>query len=129
MVNENNYVSANVTVVGLAGGEWEVRELGNSGYQQAELSIAVSKGYKNKETDEWVDKGTDWYKLTATPNYAEENWPEVGKGDRVRVEDARLEARPYTKNNGEAAVELRLQYGELTVVSAKEPVDVSNGFV
>lgn len=128
MVNENNYVGSNATVVGLAGGEWEVRDLGTSGYQQAELSIAVSKGYKDKE-DQWVDQGTDWYKLVATPDYAADNWPEVGKGDKVRVEDAKLEARAYVKKDGTPDVELRLRYGSLEVVKAKETADMSGGFV
>ena len=127
MVNENNYVGSNATVVGVAGGEWQVRELGSSGYSQAELSIAVGKGYKNKETGEWVDQGTDWYKLVATPDYASDNWPEVGPGDKVRVDEARLEARTYNKNDGTAAVELRLQYGSLSVVSKKETATASAG--
>lgn len=120
MTNENNYIGSNVTVVGLAGGAWKVRELGDKGFKQAELSISVSKGYKNKETNEWVDQGTDWYTLTATPDYAEQNWPEVGPGDKVRVDEAKLTLRPYTKKDGEPGVDAKLQFGYLSVVSKKQ---------
>lgn len=121
MVNENNYDGAHATIVGRAGGEWSVREFGN-GNSQAELSIAVGKGYKDKATGEWVDQGTDWYRLISTPDYATQNWPEVGPGDKVRVEDARQEVRSYIKNDGTAAHSIDLRFGTLTVVQAKQPV-------
>ena len=121
MVNENNYVGANITVVGTAGGPWQVRDLGQSGFKQAELSIAVSQGYKDKKNnDEWVDKGTAWYTLTAKPEYAEENWPEVGAGDKVRVDEAKLTLRTYKKQDGEPGLEARLEFGHLSVVSKKQ---------
>lgn len=130
MVNENNYIGSSATVVGVAGGQWEVKTLGTSGYEQAELSIAVGKGYK--KDGEWVDQGTDWYRLVAKPDYASDNWPEVEKGDRVRVDDAKLEARVYKKNDGEPGLELRLSFGALSVVKkaeAREKADLSGGFV
>jgi len=128
MVNENNYVGANLTVVGTAGGEWQVRDLGTTGRQQAELSIAVSKGYKDKESGDWVDQGTDWYTLTATPDYAASNWPEVGPGDKVRVDDAKLTLRTYTKKDGEAGVDAKLQFGSLSVVQKKQQEEFAGGF-
>jgi len=132
MVNENNYVGANITVVGTAGGPWQIRDLGQSGFKQAELSIAVSKGYKDKNNNnEWVDQGTDWYTLTATPQYAEDNWPEVGAGDKVRVDEAKLTLRPYTKKDGEPGVDAKLQFGYLSVVSKKQAAQenaFANGF-
>lgn len=117
-LNPNNYDGARVVIVGRAGGAAEVREFGNGG-SQAQLSIAVGKGYKNRDTGEWVDTGTDWYTLTATPDYADENWPAVAKGDKVRVDDAKLEFRPYIRKDGEAGVEARLSYGTLVVVERK----------
>jgi single-stranded DNA-binding protein len=124
--NPNNYPGATVSpVVGLAGGEYTVREFPNGG-SQAQLSIAVGKGYKDKNTDTWVDTGTDWYTLVASTDYAADNWPEVGKGDTVRVDDARLECRPYTKNDGTAAADLQLRFGTLVVVKKKEDRGASN---
>jgi single-stranded DNA-binding protein len=112
-INPNNYDGATVTVVGRAGGEPQSKFEG----KVVELSIAVGKGYK--KDGEWVDTGTDWYTLSATPQWAEENWPQVGKGDKVRVDGARLESREYTKRDGGAGLALNLRYGDLRVVEAK----------
>ena len=118
-INPNNYPGSNVVVVGSAGGPVEVRTFPNGG-SQAQLSIAVGKGYKDKDTGEWQDKGTDWFTLGASPEYAEQNWPIIGAGDTVRVDNARLEARPYTKNDGTAAVDLQLRFGTVVVVKKKD---------
>ena len=118
-VNPKNFPGASATIVGSAGGPMEVREFPNGG-SQAQLSIAVGKGYKDKDTGEWQDKGVDWYTLVASVDYAEDNWPSIGKGDTVRVDNARLEARPFKRNNDEPAVDLQLRYGTLVVVKRKE---------
>lgn len=117
-INSKNYPGANAVIVGRAAGPYEVREFKNGG-SQAQLSIAVNLGYKNKQTDEWVDTGTNWYTLTASTDYASENWPEVGKGDTVRVDDARLELKGYIKKDGTADVDATLRFGTLVVVEAK----------
>lgn len=125
-INSNNYPGATAVIVGTAGGPYEVRDFGNGG-SQAQLSIAVGKGYKDKKTDQWVDTGTDWYTLTATPDWAEQNWPNVDKGDKVRVDDARLELKGYKKNNGEIGVDATLRYGTLALVeSASSRKSASN---
>lgn len=125
-VNSKNFPGATVVVVvGSAGGPPQVRSF-EKGSSQSELSIAVSKGYKNKTTGDWVDTGTDWYTLIATEDYANQNWPDVGKGDKVRVEDARLEFKPYLRKTGEAGVEATLRFGTLVVVESKESRGASN---
>lgn len=117
-INPNNYDGANITIVGRAGGEYEVREFPNGG-KQAQLTIAVGKGYKDRTSGEWKDTGTDWYSVTATPEYAAENWPAIGSGDKVRVDNGRLEARVYKTKDDDPRVELRITYGTLVVVEAK----------
>ena len=116
-INPNNYPGANVTVVGTAAGPWKTREFPNGG-SVAELSVAVNNGYKEKNTNEWVDTSTNWYTASATPEYASENWPEVGPGDRVRLDDGRLEARAFT-SQGEAKAALDIRFAKVTVVSRK----------
>lgn len=115
-INSKNYDGSSVVVVGRAGGPVEIKSFDKGG-SQAQLSIAVGKGYK--KDGEWVDTGTDWYTLTATADWANQNWPNVGKGDKVRVDDARLEFKPYLKRDGEAGVEATLRYGSLVIVEAK----------
>lgn len=126
-INPNNYPGANITIVGRAGGTYEIREF-PSGGEQAELSIAVGKGYKNRESGEWVDTGTDWYTLIASPKWAEENWPEIGPGDTVRVDDGRLETRTYLNKDKEPRADLQVRFGTLVVVQAKadKPAAKSN---
>ena len=114
--NPNNFSGATVSIVGQAGGPYEVKTFGNGG-SQAQLSIAVGKGYK--KDGEWVDTGTDWYTLTAQTEYAEANWPNVEKGDKVRVDDSRLELKGYPKNDGTVGVEALLKYGTLVIVDKK----------
>lgn len=123
MVNENNYPGANVTVVGTAAGPYEVREIGQTGAQQAQISIAVSKGYRNKTTNEWVDQGTDWYTLTSSVAHAEENFVGISKGDTVRVDDAKLTLRTFLKKDGTAGVDAKLQFGYVTIVKKKEQTE------
>lgn len=115
-INPKNFPGANITVVGTAGGEYEIREFPNGG-EQAQLSVAVGKGYK--KDGEWVDTGTDWYTLVASPDWASSNWPHVGKGDKVRIDDGRLEARAYLNKDKDARVDLQVRFGTLTVVEAK----------
>lgn len=117
-VNPNNYDGASAVIVGRAGGPVEIKTF-DKGPSQAQLSVAVSKGYKDKNTDKWVDTGTDWYTLIATEDYANNNWPDVQKGDKVRIEDARLELKGFVKKDNTAGVEATLRFGTLVVVESK----------
>jgi len=116
-INPKNYDGASVVIVGNAGGPMEIKSFEGSNNSQAQLSVAVGKGYK--KNDQWVDTGTDWYTLIASVDYAQQNWPDIESGDKVRIDGARLEFRPYKKKDGEAGVEAQLRFGTLTVVSSK----------
>ena len=115
-MNQKDYDGANACIVGRAGGPVQVKKFDKGG-SQAELSIAVGKGYK--KNDEWVDTGTDWYTLTATEEWANQNWPDIQKGDKVRLDDTRLEFKPYAKKDGTPGVEASLRYGTVVIVEAK----------
>lgn len=114
-INPNDYPGANVTIVGYAGGEVEERSFPKGG-SVAQLSIGVGTGYK--KDDEWVDTGTNWYTLTASPDYAQENWPVVEKGDKVRIDDARLEFKSYNTKDGDARTDATLRFGTLVVLES-----------
>lgn len=119
MSNDNNYTGIHIdNIVGVAGGEKTVRHFENGG-GQAELSVAVSHGYKNKQTNEWVDTGTSWIRVKATADYAADNWPEVGKGDKVRLNGGRLETREFERNDGTKGQSFELVYAEVQVLVAK----------
>lgn len=86
--------------------------------RQTEVSIAVGKGYKDKTTDQWVDKGTDWYTFVTRGDY-QSSVAGIEKGDRVEVTDAKLEQRLYSKNDGSPGVQNELNYGEIVVLERK----------
>ena len=111
-VNPQNYVGARSFIVGHAGGEPRDTPFGTR-----ELSIAVSQGYK--KDGEWVEQPSAWYVLSATVGYAEDNWPPVGKGDKVRVDDAKQETREYTDKEGKLRTQIKLSYGALSVLESK----------
>ena len=125
-INPNNYDGANITVVGRAGGEPQRKDF-NGGGSISELSIAVSQGYK--KDGEWVDTGTTWYTLTASGDYAADNWPVVGKGDKVRVDDGRLETREFTRKDGSTGQQFQIRFGTLTVVESKSAKTGGDGFI
>lgn len=115
-INPGNYDGVNVTVVGRAGGEVATKTFDGGG-SQAELSIAVGQGYK--KNGEWVDTGTTWYRLVAAGDYAQDNWPAVGKGDKVRIDDGRLETREFQRKDGTTGQSFEIRFGTLTVVESK----------
>jgi NDP-sugar pyrophosphorylase family protein len=112
-INPNNYEGATATVVGKAGGAPEAVFDGST----TRLSVAVSQGYK--KDGEWVDTGTTWYTVQASTDWAEQNWPDIEAGDKVRVDGAKQETRLYLKDNGEPGLEVKLTYGSLKVVERK----------
>lgn len=119
-INPKNIDGTTVVIVGRAGGPVEVKEFAKG--SQAQLSIAVGTGYmKGKGTpdQEWVDTGTNWYTLTAQADYAAQNWPDVQAGDKVRVDEGRLELKGYVRNNGEAGVDATIRFGTLVIVERK----------
>lgn len=128
-INPNNITGATITVVGNAGGEVQVKEFGNGG-SQAELSIAVGQGYKKDGS--WVDTGTTWYTLVAAADYAADKWPVVSKGDKVRLDEGRLETREFERKDGSKGQAFTIRFGTLSVVESKgdnfTPADDGGGF-
>lgn len=111
--NPNNYEGAWAGVVGRAGGAPEAVFDGST----TRFNVAVNQGYMKQ--GEWVDTGTVWYTVQAATDYAEQHWPEIEAGDKVRVDDAKLEVRTYTRQDGETGVELKLTYANIKVLDRK----------
>lgn len=115
-INQKNYPGANVVVVGRAAGSPETKTIGKS--EVTELSVFVNNGYKNRD-GEWVETSTNVYTIQAAPDWAEQNWPVINKGDLVRLDDARLEFHAYNTKQGEARTDARLRFGTVVVVESK----------
>lgn len=84
----------------------------------AEATVAVSKGYKDKNTDTWIDQGTDWYTVIARGEYTGPVL-DLAPGDRVKVADAKLEHREYPKQDGSTGISYELNYGTIVVLERK----------
>lgn len=96
---------------------------------QTEVSIAVEKGYKDKTTNEWVQKGTDWYTYIVRGEW-QSTVEGIASGDRVEVTGSKLEQRVYLKNDGQPGVANELNYGEIVVLERKadrQPATASAG--
>ena len=116
MNNPNNYEGAEAGIIGRAGGPPEAVFDGAS----TQLSIAVSQGYK--KDGQWVEhksNPTVWYTVQAATDYAEQHWPEIDKGDKVRIDDAKQEIRTFLRNDGTPGVEVKLSYGKVKVLERK----------
>lgn len=110
---------ATVTVVGNVG-----RVDSKFEGKQTEVTIAVGKGYKDKQTQEWVDKGTDWYTFITRGDWqASVQDLDLQPGDRVKVTDAKLEHREYEKRDGSPGIACDLNFGELVVLERKADRD------
>lgn len=104
---------ATVTIVGNVG---QV----NSKFDGAlvEATVAVSKGYKDKQTEAWIDTGTDWYTVIARGDFTQ-TLLDLAPGDRVEVTDAKLEHREYQKNDGTTGISYELNFGTVVVLERK----------
>lgn len=87
---------------------------------QTEVSIAVGKGYKDKQTTEWVDKGTDWYTFITRGEWQSTIAElDLQSGDRVEVTEGKLEQRLFSKNDGTPGVANEINYGAIVVLERK----------
>lgn len=114
--NQNNYEGATITLVGRAGADAEnppYDKEGSRGIKQ--VRVAVGQGYKNKDTGEWVDTGTTWFTITGRAD----DIGHVRKGDKVRLDDARLETREFDRKDGSKGQAFETRFGTLTVLESK----------
>lgn len=115
--NPSNYIGATVTLVGHAGSDPEnppYDKQGERGFQQ--VRIAVGQGYKDKATGEWKDTGTAWYTVTGRA----EDLVGIVKGAKVRLDDARLEVREFTRKDGTTGQAFETRFGDLTVLEVPD---------
>lgn len=114
--NPRNITGATVTIVGNAGSAPEFPlydKEGSRGIQQ--VRVAVSQGYKDKKTDEWKDTGTVWYTVSGRAD----DLAGIQKGDKVRVDDARLEAREFTRKDGSIGQAFETSFGTIQILESR----------
>lgn len=114
--NPNNYTGATVTIVGNAASAPEnppYDKEGSRGIQQ--VRVAVSQGYKDKNSGEWKDTGTAWFTVSGRAD----DLAGIQKGDKVRVDDARLEAREFTRKDGSIGQAFETSFGTIQILESR----------
>lgn len=112
--NPQNFEGATVTLVGRAGGDAEFPAYDKGGERGvSQVRVAVGQGYKKDGA--WVDTGTTWYTVTGRTD----DIGHVRKGDKVRVDDARLETREFTRKDNSTGQAFETRFGTLTVLESK----------
>lgn len=86
-----------------------------------EIAIPIGHGYRNKDTGEWVETSTTWVNYVAAGDAADDLVARVGKGDKIRLDDVRLETRQYTDKEGNPKIGVDARYGTLTVLESNRP--------
>lgn len=110
-------VGAQITIVG-----WAASDARNPAYDKdgskgvKEISIPLNEGYT--KDGEFVQTGTSWYTYSAAGDYAAEV-AKVRKGDKVKIEDGKLEVREYKDKEGNEKLGLSVRYGTLTILESK----------
>lgn len=114
-----DYPGATATIIGWAASEPKPPLYVRDGSTKVlELRIPVNEGYKDRD-GQWVQTGTTWYSYVSTSEYM----PRISKGDKVKVENAKLEVREYTTRSGEERLGLTLRYGKVSVLDRPEDDD------
>jgi len=86
-----------VMLLGRLGRDPEMRTTAG-GQAVANFSVATDEGYKNKETNEWVDR-VEWHNCVAWGKTAEYIGAKLGKGRIVQVE-GKLQTRKWQDKEG-----------------------------
>lgn len=89
---------------------------------QPRLRFNVAGNYRGKnQANEWEEK-TEWVRVTVFGNRAESLFQILRKGTKVYA-DGRLEARPWTDNNGNLRAGLELVADTLEICSSRQQDD------
>lgn len=106
-------------LIGNIGGEPEMR-YAQDGSSLLRFSVA-SNGRTKLQNGEWVDR-TEWVQVTVFGNRAEAISQYLHKGMKVYV-DGRLEARPWTDQQGQVRAGLSITAAEVQFVTPRSDED------
>lgn len=121
--NPNNYTGVTLdNIVGTAVGPAEDKFNGS----RTEVTLAVNFGFKDKQTGEWKDTGSGFFRYGASGEWANP-LREIQKGDRVRLDDVKFEIREYDKKDGGKGVEYSLSFAKNVQVVKKAGSGNGNG--
>lgn len=104
-------------IVGNVGGDPELRYL-QSGQAVASFSVAVTRKWTDKQTDERKEE-TTWFRVTCWRNLAEIANQYVHKGTQIMVVGT-VKASAYTDKSGQPASSLELTADNLQLLGSRE---------
>lgn len=117
-INPQNYIGVSATVVGYAASEPRNPLYDPSGERGVkEFSIPINEGYK--KDGEFVQTGTTWYNYVAAGSGVD-SISHIRKGDKVRIDDAKMEVREYKAKDGTDKLGISLRFGTVTVLESRE---------
>ena len=117
-----------VILVGNLGQDPEVRYAAN-GNAIANITLATSESYKDKNTGQMVDK-TEWHRVVFFQKLAEIAGEYLRKGSQIYIE-GKLETKKYTENQGVEKYSTNIVVdgfdGKLQMLGSKEGCNQSQG--
>ena len=117
-----------VILVGNLGQDPEVRYAAN-GNAIANITLATSESYKDKNTGQMVDK-TEWHRVVFFQKLAEIAGEYLRKGSQIYIE-GKLETKKYTDNQGVEKYSTNIVVdgfdGKLQMLGSKEGCNQSQG--
>ena len=100
-----------ITIVGSLGADPELRYT-SGGIAVVSLSIAVNDRKLNRQTNEWEDGDTQWYRASVWRDFAEHVAGSLTKGMRV-IAQGRLTQRSYQDREGNQRTAIELEVDEI----------------
>jgi single-strand DNA-binding protein len=105
-----------ITIVGNVGRDPEMKFLQN-GRAVCNFSVAVSKRWKDQQTNEQKEK-TTWFKVACFGNLAETTHEYVRKGSKVLVVGDDVSAEAFIDNGGKAQAALKITARDVRFMSS-----------
>ena len=111
-------MAADIEIVGNAGGEPETTTFQNGG-SATTVSVAVNQGYMDKQTRQWVNQGTAWYRVTLYSDQAKQQAQFIRKGVKLIVTGG-LKVREYQDRQGQQRQSLDLQARHVGIIHTEQ---------
>ena len=111
-------MAADIEIVGNAGGEPETTTFQNGG-SATTVSVAVNQGYMDKQTRQWVDQGTAWYRVNLYSDQAKQQAQFIRKGVKLIVTGG-LKVREYQDRQGQQRQSLDLQARHVGIIHTEQ---------
>ena len=106
-----------VIIVGSLGNDPEVR-YGNNGNAIANISVATSESWKDKNTGEQVEK-TEWHRIVLFNRLGEIAGEYLKKGSKVYIE-GKLQTRKWQDQNGQDRYSTEIIANELQMLDSQQ---------